>query len=270
VSAREPVLEVRELRVSYARGGVRRAALDGVSLELRAGHVLALLGASGSGKSTLALALLGLLPHNARVEGGRVALRGRELARPDDWRAVRGRGVAWLPQDSNTALDPLMRIGAQVCEALTVCDGLAQDEARVRALAALARAGLPEGRDVLERYPHELSGGMRQRALFAQALAREPEVLIADEPTSALDATLALQWTERVREQCARGMAVLWITHDVALAYHASDELAVLQHGRIVERGATRDVCERPAHEATSAFVRAARDSEPGAGGGRA
>jgi peptide/nickel transport system ATP-binding protein len=255
-----PPASVRDLRVAYTRAGRETQALRGVSLELRPGRVLALAGESGSGKSTLGLALLGLLPRNARIAGGEILVDGRDLAHAaeDQWRAVRGRRIAMHFQDAQAALDPTQPIGEQVAEGPRLADGLGRAEARERALVALRDVGLPDAERVYTSFPHELSGGMRQRALFAVAVARDPAALVADEPTSALDPTLQLRILELLRARArARGTAILWITHDLASAAFAADEIAVLHAGRIVERAPAERLVRRPKHPYTVALLAA-------------
>jgi oligopeptide/dipeptide ABC transporter ATP-binding protein len=255
-----PPLAVEDLAVAYRRAGAEVVALRGVSLELRAARVHALVGESGSGKSTLGLALLGLLPENARVVSGSIRLGGRELARGGEaqWRAVRGREVAIQFQDALASLDPLVEVGEQVAEGPLCADGLEREEARRRALAILSEVGLPDPERTYRRYPHELSGGMRQRALLACALSRSPKVLIADEPTSALDAPLAARILELLRQRALeRGLALLWITHDLALAAAAADEISVLYAGAVVERAPARELAARPRHPYTAALFAA-------------
>ena len=254
---------VRDLCVVYRRGGREVRALRGVSVDLTRGRVTALVGESGSGKSTLGLALVGLLPHNARVERGAVSFEGRELRGEELWREVRGSGIAWQPQDALAALDPLMNVLDAVAEGPRFADGLAPMVAQARARTALERAGFACDDPALLRFPHGLSGGQRLRVAFAAAIAREPRVLIADEPTAALDAPLALRTTGLLRDLAERGSAVLWITHDLALAAHAAHEIAVIYAGRIVEIGAAREVVARPRHPYTALLLAVARSYEP-------
>ncbi|MBI5363365.1 MAG: ABC transporter ATP-binding protein, partial [Planctomycetes bacterium] len=226
------LLEVRGLTVTHA--GARAPALADVDLDLDAGGALAVVGESGAGKSTLLSALLGLLPRGARVERGSIAFRGEELvgAPAARLRAVRGRGIGVVFQDALAAFDPVVPIGAQVAEALAHVPAN-ERAACVRAL--LARCRLPDAESAARAYPHELSGGMRQRALVASALAGEPALLLADEPTSALDPTLALAVLELLDEERARrGTALLVVTHDLALARARCERVVGLRAGRVV------------------------------------
>ena len=253
------ILETRALRVRYvARGGGSVEALRGVDLALEPGCVLAVVGESGAGKSTFGRALLGLLPRECAVEG-EVRVEGTALAHGDEraWATVRGRRVAWLPQDPLAALDPTWSVLEQVAEAPRFADGLAPEAALARAKATLVRAGLAEA-ELWERFPHQLSGGQRQRALLACALARSPAALIADEPTSALDAGLALHVLGILRELASRDrLAVLWITHDLPAALAHADEVAVLRAGEIVERGTPLELRRGARHEYTRALFAA-------------
>lgn len=263
MSAGQIIASVRDLAVTYRRERDDVLALRGVGLELVGGRVTALVGESGSGKSTLGLALLGLLPHSANITAGEILFEGRAIRDEAQWRAIRGSGIAWQPQDALAALDPLMTIGEQVSEGPRYADGCSEAEARERAFDALRRAGFPEPEQVFTRFAHELSGGMRQRAAFACAIARRPRVLVADEPTSSLDATLGLRLIEHVRELARSGVAVLWITHDLAAASFWADQIAVLYAGRVVEMGPAREVCDAPLHPYTAALIAAARSHAP-------
>jgi len=254
-----PLLAVEGLRVSVATRAGRATVLHGVSFELDVGGSLAIVGASGAGKSTLLAALVGLLPRGARVDAGSVRFRGEELvgASPETLRRVRGRDVGVVFQDALAAFDPVVPIGAQVAEALVAHGVASRTEARERALELLARCRLPDPAAAARAAPHELSGGMRQRALVAAAIACGPALLLADEPTSALDPTLALQVLDLFDAERARGAAFLVVTHDLVLARERSERVVVLHAGRVVETGPTRAVLERPAHPCTLELVRA-------------
>ncbi len=255
------LLEARDLAVEFPRG--RRTTVrpvDGVSLALAKGQALALVGESGCGKSLTALALLGLAPAPGRILRGAVLLGGTDLlALPERRRReFRGRRIGYVPQEAGGALDPVLTVGAQLGEALRVHRARRGPDARGRAAALLAEVGLPDPGTSLHRYPHELSGGMRQRVLIALALAGEPEVLIADEPTTALDVTVQAQILEllgALRE--SRGMGLLLVTHDLGLVAGHADRVAVMYAGRIVEEASVAGLFARPAHPYTRALLAA-------------
>jgi peptide/nickel transport system ATP-binding protein len=255
------VLRVEDLCVDFrTESGVARA-VDGASLEVRRGETLAIVGESGSGKSTLAMAVLGLLASNGTVAGGHIWFRGEDLATASQARrdALRGDQLGLVPQDPMTNLDPVMRIGRQVDEAL-VDNGLrTRRDARERTVELLAEAGLPDAHRRASQYPHEFSGGMRQRALISMGLACGPALLVADEPTSALDVTVQ----RGILDQLGRltrdlGTAVLLITHDLGLAAERADAVVVMYRGEIVEKGPARQVLREPHHEYTRRLIAAA------------
>jgi oligopeptide/dipeptide ABC transporter ATP-binding protein len=257
--ATSPVLEVRGLvtRLPTERGVVR--AVNGVSYSLHWGEALAVVGESGSGKSMSALSLLGLVPPPGRVEG-EVRLEGRDLLSlpKDELRRVRGRKVGFVFQDPATSLNPVLSVGYQIAEGLREHLGLDGAAARSRARELLSLVGIPAGRDRLDDFPHEFSGGQRQRIMIAMALACGPSVLIADEPTTALDVTIQAQIVDLVKGLQARlGMAVLWITHDLALAGSLADRIAVMYAGFIVEQAGASDLLHRPRHPYTRGLLRA-------------
>ena len=262
------MLEVRDLATAFhTRRGVVRA-VDGISYTLRRGESLGLVGESGSGKSVSALSLLGLVPPPGRVERGRVLLRGRDVlamsARAR--RAVRGRDIAMVFQDPMTSLNPVLTIGRQLTEGLRRHLGMDAAGARRRAQELLDMVGIPGAHGRLDDYPHHFSGGQRQRIMIAMALACEPAVLVADEPTTALDVTIQAQIVRLVKELQARlGMAILWITHDLALVAGLVDRVAVMYAGRIVEHARVRELYARPRHPYTAGLLR----SMPAASGPR-
>jgi peptide/nickel transport system ATP-binding protein len=249
------LLSVEDLRVELAsRSGAVRA-VDGVSFAIARGETLALVGESGSGKSSIALAILCLHERaaGARVSG-RVVLEGRDLSRlsEHEMRAVRGARAAMIFQEPSSALDPVFSVGDQIAETLRAHRDLSQSSARARATELLGELGLPDPERAYSTYPHELSGGMRQRALIAAAIACEPVLVVADEPTSALDLTVQAEILELLRSIRQRsGMGLLLITHDLALVAENAERVAVMYAGRIVETGPTRAVLARPAHPYT-------------------
>jgi len=274
-----PLLDVRGLTVELPTAGGWLRPVNDVSFRLAPGESLGLVGESGCGKTMLSLALLGLLPPGARrtgeawlaTNGGRrnlVALAERELA------AVRGREIAMVFQEPMTALNPVLRIGAQVAEAIRAHEAsLATGEIERRMWEALERARVPEPELRSRQYPHQLSGGLRQRAMIAMALAAGPRVLVADEPTTALDVTVQKQILEllaRLRREL--GLALLFITHDLGVVAQIADRVAVMYAGRIVEEGPVGEVLRRPRHPYTEGLLRASpqlhrRKLEPIPGG---
>lgn len=256
------LLELRNLRVRFdtARGPLQ--AIEHVSLRVESGEMLALVGESGSGKSVCAQALLALLPRpQAVVETGEAWFAGRNLFALSEpqWRTVRGAQIALVPQDSNTALHPLYTIGEQIVEALRLHAKLSREEARARAEQALIEVGVPAARERLDAYPHELSGGLRQRAMIAMAIAPQPQLLIADEPTTALDVTIQAQIMELLAElRRRRKLGILFITHDLGLVARYAERVAVMYAGAIVESGPTRELFLAPAHPYTRGLLASA------------
>lgn len=241
------VLEVNDLRLVRPD---QAEVLRGVSLTVLEGETRALVGESGSGKSLTALAIMGLLPAGVRRHSGEVHLNGRDTAHfgPDDWSAIRGREVSLVPQDPLTALNPVLTIGAQLTEAMTA-HGVARTEAQDRARASLARVGIRGPREAMNSYPHEFSGGMRQRVLIAMATCLHPRLLIADEPTTALDPTVQQQIIDLVESMKDESrMAVLWVTHDLGVVARLAQSVSVMYAGRIVETGSVRDILGAPRH----------------------
>ncbi len=264
-----PVLEFQDLRVDFELASATVHAVRGVNLSVAAGETLAVVGESGSGKSATALSAMRLNPEPPCVyAGGRVLLDGRDvLALPErELRKVRGAGISMVFQDPMTSLDPLQRVGAQVAEALRLHGGHSRAEARLAALTALDEVGIPDPEHRYRQYPHELSGGLRQRVMIASALVARPRVLIADEPTTALDVTVQRQILELlVRLQRRHGMAVLFITHDLGVVAETADRVAVMRHGEVVETGDVDQVFARPAAQYTRDLLAATPRLEPAA-----
>ena len=236
----EPLLKLESLRVYFraARGLVR--AVDGVSFSLARGRTLGIVGESGSGKSVLARSLLRLLPEQTTIRaGGRILFDGQDLGQLSEaeLRRIRGRRIAMVFQDPMTSLNPVMPIGRQIAQVLKYHLGMAPKAASARALDLLASVGVPSPRQRLEEFPHQLSGGMRQRVMIALALACDPELLIADEPTTALDVTVQAQILDLLyRQQSERGMTLILISHDLGVVARLADRIAVMYAGRLVEQ----------------------------------
>jgi oligopeptide/dipeptide ABC transporter ATP-binding protein len=250
----EPVLEVRDLRTYLKTPYGTAWAVDGVSFSLASGKTRALVGESGCGKSMAALSIVQLLPEPAGfVDSGQVLLEGNDLLDLtwNEMRAHRGRDLAMIFQEPMTSLNPVFTIGNQVAEAV-VAHGGSKSHGRRRALELLERVGIEAPERVHRQYPHELSGGMRQRAMIAMALANRPKVLIADEPTTALDVTVQAQILALIREiQDEMGMAVLLITHDLGVVAEMADDVSVMYAGHVVESGPVRAIFHHPQHPYT-------------------
>jgi peptide/nickel transport system ATP-binding protein len=251
----ENLLEINDLRVLYEVRGVKAPAVDGVDLSLEAGDALGLAGESGCGKSTLALACLGLLPRNATVEGS-VLFRDTEVvgAKPGRLRALRWAGISMVFQGAMNAFNPVRRVGDQVVEAILLHEGVSRSEARGRMLELFKHVGIAPRR--AGDYPHEFSGGMRQRVMIAMALACDPPLVIADEPTTALDVMIQAQILNllaQLREE--RNLALIVITHDLSVLAQVTDRLAVMYAGRIVEEGAASDLLTTPRHPYSKSLV---------------
>ena len=260
-SGTRPVLELRDVHVGFADRSRRIQVVNGVSLHVAPGECLAVVGESGSGKSQTFLAALGLLPTSGRASGS-VLLDGREvLGLPDrELRALRGAAIGTVFQDPINALTPHLRIEDQLVEVLGAHRKGSRDDRRARALAALAAVQLPDPHRRLRQYPHELSGGMRQRVALAIALIAEPRVLIADEPTTALDVTVQAQIVELLRRECSRGLALVFISHDIALLGSIADRVAVMYAGRVVESAPADRVLAEPRHPYTRALIASVPD----------
>ncbi len=256
-----PMLEVHALTVAIdLPGGVIHPVRD-VSFQISAGETLAVVGESGSGKSMTALALMALLPPVVRVAKGAVWMEGQDMVRLPEaaLRRIRGARLAMVFQDPLSSLNPVLRIGAQVAESLRAHTNLSERAARRRAVALLGRVGIPDPEHRALSFPHELSGGMRQRAMIAIAIANDPRLLIADEPTASLDVTVQAQVLSLLRDlQRERGMAVVFITHSLPVVAEFADRVAVMYAGQIVEQGTVADLLGNPLHPYTQALLRSA------------
>jgi peptide/nickel transport system ATP-binding protein len=252
------LLSIKDLSVAYRGGGRRVPALTRVSLDVRPGEIVALVGESGSGKSTLGLSLLGILPESSQIQG-EISFGGRDLVRcpKSEWNALRGGELAMVFQEPAAAFNPVYTIGYQMAEVFRYKSGIRNRRLiRANSLALCREVGLADPERVLAAYPHELSGGMLQRAMIAIALISKPALLVADEPTSALDVTIESQILKlflRLKEE--RGLSILFITHDLDVAGAVSDRIGVLYEGRLVETGTTDTILGKPEHPYTRALV---------------
>ena len=256
----EPLLSIRNLRtvIDTARGTF--PAVDSVSFNLKSGGVLGIVGESGSGKSLLALSILGLLPRKARIDAGEALLDGRNLCglSERELRGVRGRRIGMVFQEPLTSFDPLYTIGDQISESVRQHTGLGRGQARARAVELLATVGIPQPDLAYDEYPFQFSGGMRQRAMIAMALAPDPQLLIADEPTTALDVTIQAQILELLKQlQRERGIAVLFISHNLGVIAEIADEVMVMYGGQVMERTEVERLFDAPAHPYTQALLEA-------------
>ncbi|WP_424134287.1 ABC transporter ATP-binding protein [Roseomonas chloroacetimidivorans] len=251
----DALLRIQDLRTVFRSSNGDIAAVDGVTLDVPRGRTLGIVGESGCGKSMLSLSIMRLVPQPGRIAQGNVVLEGRDLAvlSPAEMRAVRGAEIAMIFQEPMTSLNPVHSIGNQLVEAMRAHDPKASAaELRDRAIEALRRVRIPSPERRFAEYPHQLSGGMRQRVMIAMALACRPRLLIADEPTTALDVTVQAQILDLLRDlQAETGMSVILITHDLGVVAEMADEVAVMYAGRVVERGTAKDIFEDPQHPYT-------------------
>lgn len=262
----QPVLDVRNLSVEYktSRGIVR--AVDGISFSVPKGAILGLVGESGCGKTTVARSITGVLHQSARIAGGELVLHGRDLVSgpPKAWLDARWREISFVPQSAMNSLDPVYRIGSQIEEVLIHRGGKTRAEARTRAGALFEMVGLNPGR--LDEYPHQFSGGMRQRVAIALALALNPSLVIADEPVTALDVIVQRQILDVIRDLQRRlSLSMILVTHDISVVAYLCDQVVVMYAGRVVESGSTSDVLERPRHPYTMGLTNAFPDLESAA-----
>jgi len=257
VSPDTPLLAVEGLRVDFRTRHGDLRAIDNVSFEIKKGEILGMVGESGAGKSLIGATLIGLLPQNARVSGGTIKFKGREIQdlRGEARRALRGRSIAMIYQDPLTSLNPLYTVGSQISDTIFMTRKVDRAEADRRAIDWLARVGLPDPERRFNSYPHEFSGGMRQRVMIAMALITKPDLLIADEPTTALDVTVQAQILELIKTmQRELGMAVILITHDLGIVSGFCDRVNVMYAGRLLEASSTNEIFYHPRHPYTKAL----------------
>lgn len=253
------ILEVKDLQTTFfTESGIVRA-VDGISFDLKEGKVLGIVGESGSGKSVTAYSILQILTSPGKIVGGSVKLKGQELVgiSEKDMRNIRGNKISIIFQDPMTSLNPVYKIGNQLMEAILLHTDRNKDEAYLRAVEMLELVGVNDPKKRLDQFPHELSGGMRQRVMIAMALACEPDILIADEPTTALDVTIQAQILELIQDlQIKLGMTTILITHDLGVVAGMCDEVIVMYAGKIVEHGTTEQIFYNPKHEYTKGLMK--------------
>jgi len=260
---REPLVKVRDLRVEFqlARGVVH--AVDGVSFDVEPGEALGLVGESGSGKTVTLRALVGLLPRGAKLTGGTIEIDGVDVTSADDdtQRELRGTTVSMIFQEPMTALNPVMRVGDQIAEEPLVRLGMSRSTAKARALELMGLVGIPDPKRRAEAYPHELSGGLRQRVMIAIALSGDPKVVLCDEPTTALDVTIQDQILKLLRTlQRELDVSLVFVSHDLAVIAQTCRRLAVMYAGQVVESGSVAEVFHQPRHPYTLALLRSVPD----------
>jgi peptide/nickel transport system permease protein len=259
------ICHVSGLTIGYAQAsGDDKVVVDGVGFDVQRGRVLGLVGESGSGKTQTSLAILGLLPKGGAVLGGGISFEGKDLLAPGAARALRGRRIAYIPQEPMSNLDPNFTIGHQLIEPLRAAKGLSRTEAREAASALLERVGIPDVERVLRSYPHQISGGMAQRVLIAGAVSCDPDLIIADEPTTALDVTVQAEILDLLRGlQRERGMSMVLVTHDFGVVADLCDDVVVMRDGRVIERGTAEEIFGDPQQEYTRTLLASTLDGTP-------
>jgi peptide/nickel transport system ATP-binding protein len=253
-----PLLEVRHLKVEFPTRRGTLLALDDISFEIAAGEILGVVGESGAGKSLTGAAIIGLLDPPGRIAGGEILLEGRRIDNLpyEQMRKIRGRQIGAIFQDPLTSLNPLYTVGRQLIETITTHLPLNASQARARAIDLLEQTGIPAAAQRIDQYPHQFSGGMRQRVVIALALAGSPKLIVADEPTTALDVSIQAQIISLLKSICKeQGAAVMLVTHDMGVIAETCDRVAVLYAGRIAEIGPVAEVIHRPAHPYTAGLM---------------
>ena len=254
----DKLLSIQGLRTEFPTPHGPLVAVNGVDLEVARGEVLGIVGESGSGKTVLGLSAMGLIDLPGKVTAGRILFDGQDLTRHIEaqWQAIRGKRMAMVFQDPATSLNPVQRIGAQMIEALQAHRDISKDAAKRIVLEAMVRVGISSPEERLQSYPHQFSGGMRQRVVIATALLNEPDLIIADEPTTALDVTIQAQILRDVRRLCKdAGTALIWVSHDLGVVAQIAHRVAVMYAGRIVEQGLTNRLLKTPSHPYTAGLI---------------
>jgi peptide/nickel transport system ATP-binding protein len=253
-----PLLELKDLQTNfYTRAGVVKA-VNGISLTVNKGEVIGIVGESGSGKSVTGFSIMGLVDPPGRVAGGSIHFKGRNLLEQneEEWRAFRGARVAMIFQDPMMTLNPVLRIDTQMIEAIRAHEKVSRAEARRRSIEALGMVGIPSPEERIRAYPHQFSGGMRQRVAIATGLLNKPDLIIADEPTTALDVTIQSQILSEMQKLCRKtDMALMWITHDLTVIAGLAHRVAVMYAGAIIEEGEVQEVLDNPLHPYTEGLI---------------
>ncbi|MCM3726368.1 ABC transporter ATP-binding protein [Neobacillus cucumis] len=254
------ILQIKNLKISFQSGKTLLPAVDGISFNLREGEILGIVGESGSGKSVTSLATMGLIPSPpGKIEDGQIIFEGRDLINlsEKEWRKVRGNQISMIFQEPMTSLNPLFTIGNQVMEAIKLHTNLSKREALVRGIELLRLVGIPRAEGILREYPHQLSGGMRQRIMIAMAMACNPKVLIADEPTTALDVTIQAQILALMKDLNKKtNTSIILITHDLGVVAEICERVIVMYSGQIVEQGDVRTILKNPQHPYTRGLLK--------------
>lgn len=263
--AQEPLLNVKNLTVAFKGRQGAAPVLNDISFVVYAGETLCLVGESGCGKSMTALAIMRLIPEPGEITQGSIELSGQNLAQfsINDVRKIRGNKISMIFQEPMTALNPVYTVGDQISEPLRLHQGLTKSEARTRTIEILKSVEIPVPEQRIDEFPHQLSGGMRQRVMIAMAMACNPDVLIADEPTTAFDVTVQAQIFDLLREQQQRGTAIILITHDMGAVSEMSDRVVVMYGGRVVEEGLTTEILDKPAHPYTQGLIACLPELDP-------
>ena len=253
-----PLLDIKDLKTYfYTRAGVVKA-VDNISLTINKGEVIGIVGESGSGKSVTGFSIMGLVDHPGRIAGGSIKFKGRELVGQTEskWRTLRGNEVAMIFQDPMMTLNPVLRIDTQMMEAIRTHEKVSRKQARKRSIQALAQVGIPSPEERIKAYPHQFSGGMRQRVAIATGLLNNPDLIIADEPTTALDVTIQAQILSEMQTLCKKtDMALMWITHDLTVIAGLAHRVAVMYAGTIIEEGPVQQVLDSPLHPYTEGLI---------------
>jgi peptide/nickel transport system ATP-binding protein len=262
--SKEPILQIKDLKVSFQSGKKLVAAVDGISFDLKEGEILGIVGESGSGKSVTSLATMGLIPSPpGKIEKGEILFEGKDLTHisEKEWRKIRGNQISMIFQEPMTSLNPLFTVGNQLMEAISLHTGLSKREATVRCIELLKLVGIPRAEGILKEYPHQLSGGMRQRVMIAMAMACNPKMLIADEPTTALDVTIQAQILALMKDLNKKtNTSIIFITHDLGVVAEVCERVIVMYCGQIVEQGDVRTILKDPKHPYTKGLLKSVPD----------